>query len=134
MQVSFTPYLRSCIVRISDRFLVLILILTAFLSLNCWSQSPLAVTRLNSAITFDGVPDEQAWQDIAPLPMVMHIPVFGISPTEIAEYKIAYDTQYFYVSGILKYTDPGNIRAVGKKRDYSMPFHWGLSFSIEHGK
>jgi len=79
------------------------------------------VTRLNSAITFDGVPDEQAWQEIAPLPMVMYIPVFGISPTETTEYKIAYDNQYFYVSGILKYTDPGNIRAVGKKRDYSMP-------------
>jgi hypothetical protein len=50
--------------------------------------------------------------------MVMFIPVFGKEPTEITVARIAYDDEYFYVSGLINYKDPANIRAIGKKRDY----------------
>ena len=82
-----------------------------------WSQTPLVVSKLTAAINFDGVPDEVAWQSVQPLPVTMHSPVFGNEPTEISVIKIAYDNEYFYVSGILNYKDPADIRAFGKKRD-----------------
>ena len=47
------------------------------------------------------------------------MPVFGIEPTEMSVIKMAYDDQYFYVSGILNYKNPDDIRAIGKKRDYA---------------
>jgi Domain of unknown function (DUF5916) len=121
MQVSLGTGLRCVIVRGSDHLMFLTWILPVLLTLNSWSQTPLTVTRLNSAITFDGVPDEKAWQEIPALPVVMYIPINGIGPTEETLFRIAYDNQYFYVSGILNYKDPGNIRAVVKKRDYSTP-------------
>ena len=34
---------------------------------------------------------------------------------------MAYDEQYFYVSGILNYKNSENMRAIGKKRDYVTP-------------
>ncbi|MBN1415866.1 MAG: carbohydrate binding family 9 domain-containing protein [Bacteroidales bacterium] len=89
--------------------------------INTWSQSPLQVTRPDSSIIFDGVPYEPAWQQISPLQMIMHSPVYGEEPTERTVMKIAYDNAFLYLSGIFDYKDPKNIRAFGKKRDYTMP-------------
>ena len=77
------------------------------------------VAKLSGKITFDGVPDEEAWLQIPPLKLTMHTPFFGNEPTEASTVKIAYDNEYFYVSGILKYNDVSTIRAVSKKRDYT---------------
>jgi hypothetical protein len=81
-------------------------------------SEPLKVTKLPGSITFDGIPDESAWQSIPDLPMVMLVPVPGNDPTETSMIKLAYDDEYLYASGFLNYKDPKNIRAVGKKRDY----------------
>ena len=83
------------------------------------SSDPLKVTKISGGITFDGVPDEAAWQGIQALPVVMYMPVPGNESTEISVIKIAYDDVYFYVSGILNYHDPKYLRAIGKQRDYS---------------
>jgi hypothetical protein len=90
------------------------------LSANLFSQSPLIVTKISSPITFDGVPDEEVWQSVKTLPMVMHTPVFGNEPTETSIIKIAYDDEYLYVSGFLNLKDPKDLRPFGKKRDYSV--------------
>jgi hypothetical protein len=79
---------------------------------------PFKVTKLPGGITFDGIPDESAWQSIPDLPMVMLVPVPGNDPIETSVIKLAYDDEYFYASGFLYYQDPKNIRAIGKKRDY----------------
>lgn len=79
----------------------------------------MVVPRLSGPINFDGVPDEEAWQTIAALPLVMYIPVFGNEPSEKSVIKIAYDNDYFYLSGIFKYENPDDIRAFSKKRDYT---------------
>jgi hypothetical protein len=79
---------------------------------------PLKVKRIYGGIKFDGVPDDPAWQSIQSLPMVMLAPVSGSEPTEKSAIKIAYDDEYFYVSGLLNYHDIKYIRSVGKKRDY----------------
>jgi len=93
--------------------------LLLLISVNVWSQEPMGVPRLSGELIFDGIPDEEAWQAIPALPLVMHIPVFGNEPSELSVIKIAYDNDYFYVSGILNYKNPDDIRAFSKKRDYS---------------
>ncbi|HAQ17810.1 MAG TPA: hypothetical protein DCR40_01100 [Prolixibacteraceae bacterium] len=103
------------------RFMAIVLVIALLFSTISLAQEPLIVSKISGTINFDGVPDEEAWQSVPPLKMVMHMPVFGIEPTEISVMKLAYDDQYFYVSGILNYKDPENIRAVGKKRDYATP-------------
>ncbi len=110
-------------------FIILLLIFTCVLPVNNHAQSrdnalssvPFKVTRITGGINFDGIPDEPFWQLVPALKMVMHMPVFGIEPTEMSVIKIAYDEQYFYVSGILNYKNPDDIRAIGKKRDYATP-------------
>ncbi len=99
-------------------------ILAGFLLLiasTVYSQSPMIVNKLTESIIFDGVPDEAAWQTVPELTMVMLSPIAGNKPTEESIIKIAYDDEYFYVSGILNYQDPSGMRAFSKKRDYAMP-------------
>jgi hypothetical protein len=79
------------------------------------------VTHLQEAIDFDGVPDEKAWNAVNEVPLLVYLPDFGTEPTEKSSLKIAYDDTYFYLGAFLNYTDPANMRAIGKKRDYSMP-------------
>jgi hypothetical protein len=95
--------------------------LSSMISINLFSQEPLKVTKLTGSITFDGIPDEAAWVQVPQIPMVMHMPVAGNEPTESSIIKIAYDNEYFYVSGILNYNDPSTMRATGKKRDHAKP-------------
>ncbi|HER09358.1 MAG TPA: hypothetical protein ENO20_10670, partial [Bacteroides sp.] len=45
-------------------------------------DGPLRVTRITDLIILDGIPDEEAWQTIQPLPMVMFTPDFGEEPTD----------------------------------------------------
>jgi hypothetical protein len=82
------------------------------------TPEPYKATRISGEIIFDGIPDEAVWQSIEALPMVTIVPAFGKEPGETSVIKIAYDDEYFYVSGILNYNDIRNLRAVGKKRDY----------------
>jgi len=93
--------------------------LLLLISANAWPQEPMVVPRLSGPINYDGVPDEEAWQTIAALPLVMYMPVFGNEPSEKSMIKIAYDNDYFYLSGIFNYKNPADIRAFSKKRDYS---------------
>lgn len=82
-------------------------------------QSPLIAARLTGAINFDGVPEEEPWQSVQPFKMVMFSPIAGNEPSGSSVIRIAYDDEYLYLSGILKYNDPADIRAVARKRDYS---------------
>ena len=101
----------------SERLLPGLLLL---ISVNVWSREPMVVPRLSGELIFDGVPDEEAWQTIPDLPMVMYMPEFGNEPTEVSVIKIAYDNDYFYISGIFNYKNPDDMRAFSKKRDYAV--------------
>jgi hypothetical protein len=95
--------------------------LLLFFSAELLAQTPLVITRMTGTINFDGIPDEEVWHSISPVPMIMYVPVAGASPTEESIVKLAYDDDYLYLSAYLNHSDPANIRAVGKKRDYAMP-------------
>jgi len=105
----------------TNGFQVLVTFILLLFSINSFSQESLKVSKLSGAINFDGIPSEEAWQSIPSLKMVMHMPVFGNEPSEISVIKMACDDQYFYISGVLNYKNPENIRAIGKKRDNTTP-------------
>jgi hypothetical protein len=114
--------LQTCLLKQS----LVCLILLAFQNLSSYCQTDSSVTRknaviidkLNSAINFDGIPDEEAWNAINPLRMIMHSPVFGKEPTENTDVRIAYDDKNLYVGTWLYYKDPGMIRSASLKRDF----------------
>jgi hypothetical protein len=81
--------------------------------------APIPIARLSQPIVFDGIPDEEAWQMVPAFPMVMLMPVPGKEPTEASMVKAAYDDEFFYLSCDLHYKDIRQLRAIGKKRDYS---------------
>jgi hypothetical protein len=78
---------------------------------------PLVATRLSSPIRVDGRVDEPAWMAIEPLRAVMSSPNFGAEPSEPTEFRIAYDENYLYISGVLHDREPRGIRATSLRRD-----------------
>ena len=72
---------------------------------------------MDQAIVFDGTPDEAAWEQLDPFPLISHMPVFGNPPSEKSVIRMGYDDQFVYVGGLLYVSDPSLIQAVGKKRD-----------------
>lgn len=82
------------------------------------SRLPIAIQKLSGPIILDGLSDEEAWEEITPLAMVMQTPVFGNPPSEKTEVLIAFDDEYLYVAGRLYDTEPSKIQSPSKKRDY----------------
>jgi len=76
------------------------------------------IERLTLPVNFDGIPDEEAWNGIVPLKLIMHSPVFGKVPTEKTDVRIAYDDKFLYVAGRLYYDDPEMIQSASLKRDF----------------
>lgn len=81
-------------------------------------KQALIINRLSESVTFDGIPDEKAWQQIDPIKLIMHAPIFGNEPTESTDVRVAYDDKYLFVGAILYYKDPANIRSKSLKRDF----------------
>jgi hypothetical protein len=84
------------------------------------AQTPTAtvsLTRLTGAVSIDGMPDEPAWREIAPLPLTMYAPVFRGTPTQRSEIRVAYDDEYFYAAGWFYDTEPSGIRVNSLYRD-----------------
>jgi len=81
------------------------------------SQETLTIQKIQGEFKFDGVVDDACWQNLQPLPMVMHTPVFGNQPTEKSEVMICYDNTYLYVGARLFDSDASNLLVTSKKRD-----------------
>ncbi len=81
-------------------------------------KNALVIEQLTLPITFDGIPDEEAWKAIGPLNFIMHSPVFGKDPSEKTDTRLAYDDKYLYVASKIYYNDPEMIQSASLKRDY----------------
>jgi hypothetical protein len=81
------------------------------------AQNPLVIKKLEGSIIFDGIPDEEAWSRIAPLPMKTLQPVAGKEPSEKSEILIGYTDDYLWIGGRLYDSNPSGIRFSSKKRD-----------------
>lgn len=78
---------------------------------------PYIVSRLSGPVKLDGISSEPAWQNIQPLPVIMHVPDFKKEPTEKTEILLGYDDNYLYAAGRLYDREPEKIQFPSKKRD-----------------
>jgi hypothetical protein len=60
---------------------------------------PMFIPVLNGNIIFDGIVNDSCWDNLTPLPVVMHIPTFGNQPTEKSDIYICHDNTYVYLAG-----------------------------------
>jgi hypothetical protein len=75
------------------------------------------IKRLDAIIKFDGIPEEEAWRKISPLPVTTLQPVAGREPSEKTEVLVGYTDDYLWIGGKLYDSDPSGIRFSSKKRD-----------------
>jgi hypothetical protein len=80
-------------------------------------EGSLELARLTAPITIDGIPNEEAWLSVAPLPLTTYAPVFRAEPTQRTEIRVAYDDESFYAAGWFYDTDPSGIRVNSLYRD-----------------
>jgi hypothetical protein len=78
------------------------------------------VRRLSAPISFDGVVNEKAWDEVSPLPMTVLFPNAGQPPSEKTDILIGFDDEYLWVGGRLFDREPAKIQSSSKKRDYSL--------------
>ncbi|MFK7843839.1 MAG: DUF5916 domain-containing protein [Rhodothermales bacterium] len=81
------------------------------------SETPVALQRLSSPITFDGFSDEPAWNAIEPLELTVYQPLFKAEPSERTEIRVAYDNDFVYVAGRMYVKDPATISGNSLYRD-----------------
>ncbi len=82
-----------------------------------YSQEHVSISRMTGEFKFDGIVNDACWQNIKPLPMVMHTPTFGNQPGEKSEVMICYDNSYLYIGARLFDSDPSKMLISSKKRD-----------------
>ena len=100
--------------------LVSALVVTALLvtsPVSAQRTAPVDAVRLTSPVTFDGRPDEAAWQGVPPLPLYMLFPTEGGVPSGSTLVRLAYDDTYLWVAAELDYPDAADIRGNSYARD-----------------
>ena len=78
---------------------------------------PIEIPKIRGDIVLDGMPDEPAWMEINPLPLTTFQPVYGGPMTEHTEIRVAYDSEYIYISGRLYDSQADRIQANTMYRD-----------------
>jgi Domain of unknown function (DUF5916) len=81
------------------------------------SRTPLIIQRLVRPIVFDGLSDEEAWQDIPAFSLTMMLPNYGLPASEKTEVLVAFDDEFLWVAARLFDREPAKIQARSKKRD-----------------
>jgi hypothetical protein len=100
--------------------------------LTAGSQERISIPRILGEMKFDGLIDDLCWQNVSPLPMVMHTPVFGNQPSEKTEVLICYDNTYLYIGARLYDSDPAKMLISSKKRDESEVVSEELMLILTH--
>ncbi|TFH22697.1 MAG: hypothetical protein E4H10_13320, partial [Bacteroidia bacterium] len=94
-----------------------VLLILVFLTPALISQESIKISKISSAVIFDGRPDEAAWNEATVFPMIVHSPNFGTEPSEISEIMVGYDQEYLWVGARLYSRDPDDITSTSKRRD-----------------
>jgi hypothetical protein len=94
------------------------------------SPGKIDYSHIPEGLTFDGVPDEDAWKTIDKLPLLVYVPVYGAEPSEKSSLKIACDDEYLYLGAYLWYKNKSDMRAVGKKETTPCPPLTGWEYSL----
>jgi hypothetical protein len=81
------------------------------------AEGAVEIPRLQGRIVMDGVPDEEAWSRIAPLPMTQYAPTYRAAPSQRTEIRVAYDDESLYASGRFYDSEPAGVRVNSLYRD-----------------
>lgn len=65
------------------------------------AQEPIKIGKISGTVTFDGQPDEEAWNQASLFPMIVHAPNYGTEPSERSEIMIGYDQEYLWIGARL---------------------------------
>lgn len=114
---------------ILKKFLFLAVIIFSMISAQ--AQDLVSIPRIQGEIRFDGTVNDPCWQNIEPLPMVMHTPIFGNQPTEKSEVMICYDDTYIYVGARLFDSEATKMLITSKKRDEGSNSNESLSIVFD---
>jgi hypothetical protein len=120
MEDSMNAYAKNDTSRLLFSFKRQVILFIIFLSAGVafgQTQNQFVLPRIHEPVILDGMSNEKAWENIEPLPMIMHIPHFGKQPSEKTEVRIGYDDDFLYLSGCLFDKEPSKIQAPSKKRD-----------------
>jgi len=80
-------------------------------------DSAMRLPRLTGEVRIDGVPGEDAWRHVTPLPLTALYPTFASPLTESTEIRVAYDATHLYASIVARDKEPGRILANTLYRD-----------------
>jgi hypothetical protein len=100
-----------------DVFGILMIVLLLCLQRNGIGQEAVKIKRITSAVEFDGIPGETAWQTLDLFALTMHKPNYGTQPSEKSDIRIGYDNEFLWICASLFMDDASKIFAVTKKRD-----------------
>lgn len=78
------------------------------------------IPEINGKFSFDGRVDDPCWDNLTPLPLVMHWPTFGNQPTEKTQIYMCHDNTYIYFAGRFYDREADKINVSSKMRD-----NWG---------
>jgi len=101
------------------RFILIVTILCTGIE-TITSQPPAdaeSIPALEGEIQIDGRVDETVWSTVQPLPLTMHLPIFGGDMTESTEIRVTYDEEYLYVGAVCSDSDPAKIQSPTFQRD-----------------
>jgi hypothetical protein len=87
---------------------------------------PILIPELKGVFKFDGIVNDPCWDRISPLTLVMHIPTFGIKPSEESEVFVCHDNVYVYVAGRFFDKEADKIKIASKMRDNVGPTEDGF--------
>jgi hypothetical protein len=109
----------------------ILLVVAVFSLTHSQAQEMVSIPRIQGEIKFDGSVDDACWQNIQPLPMVMHTPIFGNKPTEKSEVMVCYDNTYLYVGARLFDSEASRMLVTSKKRDEASNSNESLSIVFD---
>lgn len=89
-----------------------------------FAQERYVLPKLESALKYDGICDEPAWDNIEPLPLIIVEPDYGKEPSERTEIRITYDDTYLYLGAICADSDPENLKIQLKRDDWKWECDW----------
>ncbi len=117
------------------KFTLFLVILIPFLCINAFSNKliigssesattgdstnslPFIIPLIRGSFKLDGIVDDACWNNLSPVPLVMHIPTFGNQPTEKSDVFICHDNEYVYVGGRFFDKEAGKINVSSRMRD-----------------
>ena len=89
-------------------------------------MAPVVIPRIKGNFRFDGITDDECWNNLDPVKLVMHIPTFGLEPSEKSDVYICHDNDFVYVAGRFFDKEPEKINITSRLRDDIPPTEDGF--------